>query len=368
MEKDETINKAMAKRDIAVTLLSLTNDGYIESEGDHVYRTTCPKCGSKEMKANTEIQMCRCGNCGLSGNVLDIVRSAYGTSVSLAADFLNSDFLDATQVPHKELNELLEINKDAARFFFSRLRHKDKHAQKAMAYLTEKRKLSKAVLKDFGIGYAGPDNRELYKYLKGKYPEDLIKRSGLICYGDKGPYDRFRNRVIFPIMNIAGNVIGFGGRVMGDEVPKYLNSPESEIFIKGQNLYGITSAARAGKRVMFVCEGYMDTIALQAAGYKHAVASLGTALTEHHVYTIRRYAEVAYFLYDSDEPGIKAALRGIELSNEAGLKVKTVSLSPYKDPDEFLKAEGKEAFEERLRNALPSEKFVEKHKEYLKKK
>lgn len=167
-------------------------------------------------------------------------------------------------------------------------------------------------------------------------------------------YDKFWNRVIFPIMDVNNRVIGFGGRVMGDGKPKYLNSPETKIFDKSRNLYGLNVARTTRKNHLILCEGYMDVISMHQAGFTNAVASLGTALTSGHASLLKRYTQEVFLLYDSDEAGIRASLRAIPILREAGVNAKVVSLKPYKDPDEFIKNMGPEALEERLLNASDS--------------
>ena len=172
-----------------------------------------------------------------------------------------------------------------------------------------------------------------------------------------GMYDKFWNRVIFPIMDVNNRVIGFGGRVMGDGKPKYLNSPETKIFDKSRNLYGLNIARTTRKKYLILCEGYMDVISMHQAGFTNAVASLGTALTSGHASLLKRYTQEVLLLYDSDEAGIRAALRGIPILREAGVNSRVVDLKPYKDPDEFIKNMGAEAFEERLNQASDSFMF-----------
>ena len=172
-----------------------------------------------------------------------------------------------------------------------------------------------------------------------------------------GMYDKFWNRVIFPIMDVNNRVIGFGGRVMGDGKPKYLNSPETKIFDKSRNLYGLNIARTTRKKYLILCEGYMDVISMHQAGFTNAVASLGTALTSGHTSLLKRYTQEVLLLYDSDEAGIRAALRGIPILREAGVNSRVVDLKPYKDPDEFIKNMGAEAFEERLNQASDSFMF-----------
>ena len=171
---------------------------------------------------------------------------------------------------------------------------------------------------------------------------------------EKGAYDKFWNRVMFPIMDISNHVIGFGGRVMGDAKPKYLNSPETKVFDKSKNLFGLNYAKQGKKKNMILCEGYMDVIAMHQAGFTNAVASLGTAFTEGQANILRRYTEEVLLIYDSDGAGRKAALRAIPILRRAGLRGKVVSLVPHKDPDEFIKAEGAEAFGKRLSEAKNS--------------
>ena len=183
--------------------------------------------------------------------------------------------------------------------------------------------------------------------------EEVLPRE----YEKNGVYDKFWNRVMFPIMDVNNRVIGFGGRVMGDGKPKYLNSPETLIFDKSRNLYGLHRARTSRKPYFIVCEGYMDVISLHQAGFTNAVASLGTALTAGHAALIKRYVNEVYLTYDSDEAGTKAALRAAPILREAGVTTRVIRMEPYKDPDEFIKNLGAEAFEERIRKARNSFMF-----------
>lgn len=361
MTKNEKMERASA-RDIAATLLAIEDDGYIKEIDENVYQMTCPKCKAHTLEVNTYIQMCRC-QCGLAGGIVDVIKAAHNMTAKEAADFLSKDFLDDSLLTSRHKDSIFEMHKDAANFYFRRLKKGDRDAKAAMKYLFETRGMSSETIVSAGLGYAGPKGTELYRYLKEKYTEDAIKESGLIAYSERGAYDFFRNRVMFPIIDTNNQVTGFGGRVMDGTKPKYLNSPETKIFAKSKTLYGMNKAFKSGKDHMLVCEGFMDTIALHSAGYLNSIASLGTALTEQHVFLIKKYAKLVYFLYDNDEPGIKAALRGIELANASGLEVKTVDLSPYKDPDEFIRQRGKEDFDKRLLEAIPSEAFVKRYGE-----
>lgn len=221
-----------------------------------------------------------------------------------------------------------------------------------MAYL-KGRQLSDETIKSFGLGFANKYSNDLYQYMKSqRVSDELLRESGLMNVDEKrGMYDKFWNRVIFPIMDVNSRVIGFGGRVMGDGKPKYLNSPETKIFDKSRNLYGLHVARTSRKKYILVCEGYMDVISLHQAGFKNAVASLGTALTTQHAALLKRYTNEVVLTYDSDEAGTRAALRAIPILKAAGLTAKVLHMQPYKDPDEFIKALGADKFQERIDGA-----------------
>lgn len=310
-------------------------------------------------------QMYYCFGCGAGGNVFNFVMEyenyTFGEALQHLADRAG------VQLPKieysKEAKEkadrkaaLLEINKLAAGYFYYQLRREC--GNQAYAYL-KGRGLSEATIKKFGLGYSDKFSDDLYKYLKSKdYEDDLLKDSGLFNVDERhGMYDKFWNRVIFPIMDVNHRVIGFGGRVMGDGKPKYLNSPETTIFDKSRNLYGLNVARTTRKNYLIVCEGYMDVISMHQAGFTNAVASLGTALTSGHASLLKRYTQEVLLIYDSDEAGIRAALRAIPILREAGVTAKVVDLKPYKDPDEFIKALGADEFERRLEQAKDSFMF-----------
>ena len=310
-------------------------------------------------------QMYYCFGCGNGGNVFTFIMEYENFTFGEALKFL-ADRAGVTlpQIEYsKEAKEkaerkavLLEINKQAAQYFYYQLRRQGGAA--AMKYLTD-RGLGEETIKKFGLGYSDKYSDDLYRYLKSKnYSDELLRESGLFNVDERhGMYDKFWNRVIFPIMDVNNRVIGFGGRVMGDGKPKYLNSPETKIFDKSRNLYGLNVARTTRKNYMLLCEGYMDVISMHQAGFTNAVASLGTALTSGHASLLKRYTQEVLLLYDSDEAGIRAALRAIPILKEVGLNSRVVSLKPYKDPDEFIKNEGAEAFEERLGQAMDSFMF-----------
>ena len=265
-------------------------------------------------------------------------------------DLPEQEYSEAERRRADEKAVLLEIHKRAAQFYYVQL--KSSQGEQAMAYLRG-RQLGDDTIKAFGLGYSSKFSNTLYQFLKSKgYADDMLAKSGLITMDEKhGPHDKFWNRVMFPIMDANNRVIGFGGRVMGDAKPKYLNSPETLIFDKSRNLYGLNRARTTRKSYFLLCEGYMDVISLHQAGFTNAVASLGTALTAGHASLIRRYVQEVYLTYDSDDAGTRAALRALPILKDAGITAKIIRMEPYKDPDEFIKNLGAEAFEERIEKA-----------------
>lgn len=220
------------------------------------------------------------------------------------------------------------------------------------------RGLSLETLKKFGLGYSNKYSDDLYKYLRQQgYEDELLKHSGLVTIDERGGRDKFWNRIMFPIMDVNHRVIGFGGRVMGEGEPKYLNSPETMIFDKSRNLYGLNLARSSRKHYILLCEGYMDVIALHQAGFDNAVASLGTAFTPGHANLLKRYTKEVCCTFDSDGAGVRAALRAIPILKEAGITAKIVRMDPYKDPDEFIKAQGADKYQERIDRAQNSFMF-----------
>lgn len=310
-------------------------------------------------------QMYYCFGCGAGGNVFNFIMEyenyTFGEALKHLADragveLPKIEYSREVREKAQERAELLEINKQAAQYFYYQLRT-EKGAQ-GYQYLTG-RGLSEETMRKFGLGYSDKFGGGLYQFLKSKgYGDDRLRESGLFNVDERhGMYDKFWNRVIFPIMDVNNRVIGFGGRVMGDGKPKYLNSPETKIFDKSRNLYGLNVARTTRRKYLILCEGYMDVISMHQAGFTSAVASLGTALTSGHASLLKRYTQEVLLLYDSDEAGVRAALRAIPILREAGVNSRVVNLRPYKDPDEFIKNLGAEAFEERLEQASDSFMF-----------
>lgn len=310
-------------------------------------------------------QMYYCFGCGAGGNVFTFImeyeNKTFPEAVKILADRAGIALPEAelTEEQKRERNKrqlLLEINKTAANYFYYLLN--GDQGQQAREYL-ENRRMSKETQIHFGLGYASKYSNDLYLYLKKKgYQDQILKETGLLTYDEKrGAHDKFWNRVMFPIMDVNNRVIGFGGRVMGDGTPKYLNSPETMLFDKSRNLYGLNYARTSRKPYMIICEGYMDVIAMHQAGFTNAVASLGTAFTTQHSVLLKRYTQEVRLAYDSDGAGQKAALRAIPILKSAGINVRVIHMDPYKDPDEFIKNLGTEAFQERIDAAESSFMF-----------
>ena len=354
---EELVEEIRLKNDI-VDVIS----GYVKlQKKGSSYFGLCPFHNEKSpsFSVSRQKQMYYCFGCGAGGNVFTFLMEyenySFAEAVKVLADRAGVELPEGDY--SKEAREradlkmtLLEINKLAAKYFYAQL--KSEHGKAAYTYL-KNRELSDETITGFGLGYSNKYSNDLYRYLKAKgYKDDILVKAGLITIDEKhGAYDKFWNRVMFPIMDANNRVIGFGGRVMGDGKPKYLNSPETPVFDKSRNLYGLHRARRSRKPYFLICEGYMDVIALHQAGFTNAVASLGTALTSGHASLIKRYVDEVYLTYDSDDAGTRAALRAVPILKEAGITAKVIRMDPYKDPDEFIKNLGAEAFEERIGKA-----------------
>lgn len=334
------------------------------------YSTNCPfhKEKTPSFVVSKDKQLYHCFGCGESGDTLKFLMEYKNFTFAEAAEFLakrGGIVLEEIKNPRTFNNKiiidkLLQINREAATYFYNNIKKKDD----VLSYLFS-RKIDIPVIKRFGIGYANAEWDNLLKYLLEKgFTEDEILNTGLICKNEskKKYYDRFRNRIIFPIFDIKKNIIGFGGRVLDNSLPKYLNSPESIIFSKGNNLYGLDIAKEAVKnKYFFLVEGYMDVIKMHINGYNTAVAALGTALTENQIKLMKRYSKDFYIALDSDEAGQKAALKAMNMLKRNNLNGKVIILSDAKDPDEFLNKYGKAKFEKSVENALDYYDFLEFH-------
>lgn len=360
---DDLIEEVRSKNDIVDVI-----GGYVRlQKKGSTYFGLCPfhneKTGSFSVSPHK--QMFYCFGCGAGGNVFTFLMKyenfTFTEAMQTLADRVGVDLpqQEMTAAAKREADKkttLLEINKQAARYFYSLLR--SERGQKAYGYFRN-RELTDETMKKFGLGYSDQYSDDLYRYLKNLgYDDNILKESGLVTIDEaRGGHDKFWNRAMFPIMDVHNRVIGFGGRVMGDGEPKYLNSPETKIFDKSRNLYGLNIARSTRKNQLLLCEGYMDVIALHQAGFDNAVASLGTALTSGHASLLKRYTREVYLTYDSDGAGTKAALRAIPILKEVGIITKVINMQPYKDPDEFIKAMGAQAYQERIDQAENSFMF-----------
>ena len=325
------------------------------------YFGLCPFHGEKtpSFSVSPNKQMYYCFGCGAAGDVFTFLKEYENLSFSEAMEVLADRAgiaLPKQEMTHEQKaasdrrSRLLEVNREAAKYFYSLLH--SKRGERALQYFKD-RQLSNETMQKFGLGYADQYSNDLYRYLRQKgYEDELLKDSGLVSYSeDRGGRDKFWNRAMFPIMDSRSRVIAFGGRVMGEGEPKYLNSPETMIFDKSHTLYGLHLARTARRSQFILCEGYMDVIALHQAGFDNAVASLGTSLTDGHASMLARYTNEVLLSYDSDGAGVRAALRAIPILKRSGLVAKVINMQPYKDPDEFIKALGADEYEKRIEAA-----------------
>lgn len=313
---------------------------------------------SPSFSVSQDKQIYKCFGCGEAGNVISFVMKyknlSFVEAVKVLADRVNIsiDFENGKADPRRKKRELLyKINKEVGKYYFSNLQKEPEI--KEYFY---RRGLTEKTIRSFGLGFAKDGWRETLGFLKSlRLNDDVIRETGLVVFNDekKVSYDRFRNRVIFPVFDVSGNVIGFGGRVLDDSKPKYLNSPETAVFDKGTNLYGLNFAVKnkIEDRTIIMVEGYMDCISLHQHGITNAVASLGTALTPGQGKLLRRYADTIIISYDADLAGQKATLRGLEILIEIGLEVRILTIPKGKDPDEFIRVNGKDAFKKLMDEA-----------------
>lgn len=354
--EEDFVEEVRQRSDIVDVISSYVN---LKRTGSN-YVGLCPFHNEKtaSFSVSPGKQMYYCFGCGAGGNVFTFLMEYENlTFVEVLEQLAEKAGLE---LPHqsdsaadrrrRDLRDaVLEVNKLAANYYFSRL--KSEKGKTGYDYLMG-RSLKPETIVKFGLGYS---DANLYRYVKSKgYTDAVLKETGLFTYDEKkGPYDKFWNRVMFPILDRNNRVIAFGGRVMGDARPKYLNSPETVVFDKSRNLYGL-NFIHGKQDGVIICEGYMDVIALHQAGFTNAVASLGTAFTSQHCSLLKRYTDLVYLCYDSDGAGVKAALRAIPMLKEAGIRIKVIDMQPYKDPDEFMKGLSEEAFAERIRKAKTS--------------
>ena len=353
----EVVEQVIAANDIVDVIGS-----YVQlKRAGSSYKGLCPFHSEKtpSFSVSPSRQTFHCFGCGEGGSVITFVMKYENDSFQEALKVLadragialpEADYSERAREKSAQRERLLAVNREAATYYYRMLRSKKGRA--GLEYLLS-RGLSAQTMKAFGLGYADGSSSDLIAYLKEKgcSEEDLLAAGVAVFDEKRGLRDKFWNRVMFPIMDASGRVIGFGGRVMGDGTPKYLNSPETPVFDKSRNLYGLNIAKRSRTGSFILCEGYMDVIAMHQAGFTQAVASLGTSFTEGQAMVLRRYTKEVLLAYDSDSAGVNAAIRNIGILNAAGMTGRVVNLEPYKDPDEFVRGLGAEELQKRLDNA-----------------
>ena len=345
---DRFLDELLARTDI----VDLVSETVRLTKKGNSYWGCCPFHSEKTPSFHVvpDRQMYKCFGCGKGGGainyVMELENLPFRDAVAVLAQRVGMqvpEFGGSSAGMRERRDKILEMNRQAARTFHRWLNSPE--GSEGLDYL-RRRGLSRATLTNFGLGFAPNRWDGLITELsaQGYDKRDLLDAGLAVSNKDGRIYDRFRNRVMFPIIDVRGNVIGFGGRVMDDATPKYLNSPDTLVYNKSRNVFALNRAKTSKAGRVILTEGYMDTIALHQAGFDSAVASLGTALTEEHGQLLARYFKEAVIAYDGDGAGVAAAQRAIPLLEKAGLKVKVLRMQGAKDPDEFIKAYGREAF------------------------
>lgn len=355
---EELLREIREKNDIVDVIsryVSLTRKG-------RNYFGLCPFHGEKtpSFSVNATDQFYHCFGCGAGGNVFTFLQNmeniSFVEAVQQLADQVHIKLPEAELSPREKARiarreKMYSANRDAARFYYVQL-VKSPYGAAAREYLNS-RQVREDYLKKFGLGYAPISRNTLASYLVGKgYEPELLREACLIGTDETRVYDRFFNRVMFPIFDVRGRVIAFGGRVLGKGEPKYLNSSDTELFNKRKNLYAMNLAKKSRRKQALMVEGYMDVFSLHQAGFDNAVASLGTALTAEQALLLKRYFDEVCLVYDSDAAGTSAARRAIPILEQAGLRVRVLRVPGAKDPDEFIRTNGAEAFEKLIEGAL----------------
>ncbi|WP_346867927.1 MULTISPECIES: DNA primase [unclassified Clostridium] len=358
MFSEEVIQKIKEENDIVdivseVVTLKKTGKNYLGRCPFHSEKTP-------SFTVSSEKQIYKCFGCGEAGNVISFVMKTrnmafpeavklLGEKVGIVVD--DADSPGKSSAANEKFKRMYDINIQAARYFYTNL----KRFKAPYEYL-KGRGITDETIKKFGIGFSLDNWQGIRSYLKQRgFSEEEILELGLTTKNEKGNiYDRFRNRIIFPVFNVSGRVIGFGGRVLDDSKPKYLNSPETPIFHKGTNLYGLNLAIKNNQaRTVIMVEGYMDVISLSQQGVTNVVATLGTALTEGQCKLLKRYIDTVIVSFDSDVAGQNATIRGLEILQKSGFDLKILQIPSGKDPDEFIRSFGREKFLNLVDGALP---------------
>jgi DNA primase len=362
MFSEEVIQKIKEENDI----VDIVSDVVTLKKTGKNYLGRCPFHNEKtpSFTVSSEKQIYKCFGCGEAGNVMTFVMKTRNMTFPDAVKFLgekvgivveDSDSTGSSSDAKDKYQRMYDINIQAGRYYYSNL----KKVKAPYEYL-KGRGITDETIKKFGIGFALDNWQGIRFYLKQKgFSEEEILELGLTTKNEKGNiYDRFRNRIIFPVFNVSGRVIGFGGRVLDDSKPKYLNSPETPIFHKGTNLYGLNLAIKDNPtRTVIMVEGYMDVISLSQQGVTNVVATLGTALTEGQCKLLKRYIDTVIVSFDSDAAGQNATIRGLEILQKSGFQLRILKIPKGKDPDEFIRIYGKDKFLNLIDNALPLTDF-----------
>ena len=358
MYSEEDIEEVRSRSDIVDVISTYVQ---LKRKGSN-YFGLCPFHSEKSpsFSVSPGKQMYFCFGCHKGGNVItflmDYGQYSFPEAVEMLADkcgykLPKQQMTQEQKERQTKRTKLSYIYKDAANYYYSALY--SNNGAPGREYFQGERGLDKDTMRKFALGYADGNWSSLYNHLRSKgYEDDIMKDAGLVVFDEKkGPRDYFINRVMFPIVDERGKPVGLGGRVLDDSKPKYLNSRENDLFIKRRTFYGY-HIARSTRREMFIlCEGYMDVIALHKAGFDNAIAALGTAFTSEHAAKLKKVGKKVYICFDSDLPGIDATLRAIGMLRLLEVDCKVITMGEYKDPDEFIKAKGSEAFEERIKNA-----------------
>ena len=357
MISKETIEQVLMRNDIETLIGSYVS---LKRAGSNL-RGLCPFHSEKtpSFTVYPADNSFYCFGCGAGGDAITFIRKRENLDYPDAVEFLaqragitivKDERGPIQNTPKFDRNKMFRMNVDAAKYFNRCLFADNPEAKAALAYFTDKRGLSVATIKHFGLGFAPNSFDEFSKYMlaKGYTYEELV--AGFLCgKSEKGRYyDAFRNRIMFPIIDVSGNVIAFGGRVMDDSKPKYKNSSDTPVFKKSRNLFALNFARHHCAESLILCEGYMDVIAMHAAGFENAVATLGTAITSEQARMMSRYTKKVIISYDADEAGQKAAMRAVKMLTEVGLDVTILRVPGAKDPDEYIKKFGADKFRQVL--------------------
>ena len=364
---DETLKKIKECGDIVGIISQYVP---LKKKGS-VFMGCCPfhKEKTPSFIVSKESQSYCCQGCGVSGNALTFLRKINDYTFDEALQVLakKENIILSDPIPFERTptgrwrKRIFELNRDAAIYFYKTMQN-ELSGKRGMDYLTE-RGITKETIRKFGLGYAPYNGTEALKYLRSLgYTKEELQESGIAkLHEEYGLQCVFRNRVIFPIFDSNGRVAGFGGRALwANPKSKYLNSKDTESFNKKMLLYGFQFAKQVPGRSIILCEGFMDVISMHQAGFHNAAASLGTAFTLEQARLVRKYYDKAYLAYDSDGPGIKAAINAIDALRGEGVSSKIIDLKPYQDPDEFMKALGKNAYLERIKDAEDGIRYRER--------